>query len=153
MSINKISLGLSILLIIKSISFLSIWICLSEKLFSIIANISSSSGESIFAKRQFFDLEVKSGSLCLISFIGFVEFDVDRKLHNKPGYGESILQMAETATHDFLDKNQIIKIIIYLYILTNYYKNTHSLWETIAIASAGSSGQNRPTRKSIQRHF
>ena len=58
---------------INSISFLSILICLSEKFFNIIANINSSSGLSILAKRQFFDLDLKSFKLNLISLIGIIE--------------------------------------------------------------------------------
>ena len=62
---------LSILLVIKSISFLSISICRSEKLFNNKANIKSSSGGSIFAKIQFFALDLISFKLKLISLIGF----------------------------------------------------------------------------------
>ena len=64
---------LSILLIIKLISFLSTVICLSEKIFSIIANTRSLSGLSIFANKQFFDLDFKSSSKKLISLIGLRE--------------------------------------------------------------------------------
>ena len=47
---------------LKSINFLSSVICLSDKFFNIRANISSSSGFSIFDKRQFLVLERKSSN-------------------------------------------------------------------------------------------
>ena len=68
---------LSILLIIKSINFLFIDICLSERFFSISANIKSSSGFSKLDKRKFLDLEFKSSNLYEKSTIGFFEVTIN----------------------------------------------------------------------------
>ena len=70
MNSNILPYDLSTLLMIKSINFLSKVICLSDKFLSIKANINSSSGLSIFAKRQFFVLDLRSFNLNLISPIG-----------------------------------------------------------------------------------
>jgi len=47
----------------KSMSFFSIVICLSEKFFSKIAKINSSSGFSILANKQFLVRDIKSANL------------------------------------------------------------------------------------------
>ena len=73
MNSNILPYDLSTLLMIKSINFLSKVICLSDKFFNIKANINSSSGFSIFAKRQFLVLDLRSSNLKLISAIGLIE--------------------------------------------------------------------------------
>ena len=60
MKSNIFPYDLSILLIMKFISFLSIEIWRSDKFFNINANINSSSGLSIFCKRKFLVLDFKS---------------------------------------------------------------------------------------------
>ena len=76
MKLDILPYDLSILLIMKFISFSSIDICRSDKFFKINANNNSSSGLSIVLNIKFFVLDFKSAKEKLISVIGFSEVTI-----------------------------------------------------------------------------